>query len=57
MIGGMARSVRASALPLSPPACLVFGGATTVTVRGDGRGGRNQEKRMDEVANRGNDVV
>jgi hydroxypyruvate reductase len=25
------------------PACLVFGGETTVTVRGKGRGGRNQE--------------
>ena len=25
------------------PACLVFGGETTVTLRGDGRGGRNQE--------------
>ena len=26
-----------------PPACLVFGGETTVTVRGQGSGGRNQE--------------
>jgi len=26
-----------------PPACLVFGGETTVHVRGKGRGGRNQE--------------
>jgi glycerate-2-kinase len=26
-----------------PPACLLFGGETTVTVRGDGRGGRCQE--------------
>jgi len=25
------------------PACLIAGGETTVTVRGDGRGGRNQE--------------
>jgi len=29
--------------PLPPPACLVWGGETTVTVRGDGKGGRNQE--------------
>ena len=29
--------------PAAPPACLVAGGETTVTVRGDGRGGRNQE--------------
>ncbi len=28
---------------LSPPACLVLGGETTVTLRGDGKGGRNQE--------------
>jgi glycerate 2-kinase len=26
-----------------PPVCLIGGGETTVTVRGDGRGGRNQE--------------
>ena len=25
------------------PACLIYGGETTVTVRGDGKGGRNQE--------------
>ncbi|MGH1363906.1 MAG: glycerate kinase type-2 family protein [Calditrichia bacterium] len=25
------------------PACLMFGGETTVTLRGDGKGGRNQE--------------
>jgi len=29
--------------PLSNPICFVSGGETTVTVRGDGRGGRNQE--------------
>ena len=29
--------------PLPPPACLLAGGETTVTVRGAGRGGRNQE--------------
>ena len=28
---------------LPPPACLIAGGETTVTVRGDGRGGRCQE--------------
>ena len=33
--------VRARALP--PPACLIAGGETTVTVRGSGRGGRCQE--------------
>ncbi|HEX2034490.1 MAG TPA: glycerate kinase [Chloroflexota bacterium] len=29
--------------PLSVPACLILGGETTVTVRGEGKGGRNQE--------------
>ena len=29
--------------PVSRPACLVWGGETTVTVRGQGKGGRNQE--------------
>ena len=29
--------------PVSPPACLLAGGETTVTVVGDGLGGRNQE--------------
>ncbi|MBN1261935.1 MAG: glycerate kinase [Anaerolineae bacterium] len=39
----LARSLRVHGDPLSPPACLVWGGETTVTVRGRGRGGRNQE--------------
>ena len=29
--------------PVPRPACLVWGGETTVTVRGQGKGGRNQE--------------
>ncbi|MGD2041055.1 MAG: glycerate kinase [Anaerolineae bacterium] len=29
--------------PVARPACLVWGGETTVTVRGSGKGGRNQE--------------
>ncbi len=32
-----------SGRPVEPPACILSGGETTVTVRGDGRGGRNQE--------------
>ena len=32
-----------SGRPLAPPLCLLAGGETTVTVRGDGQGGRNQE--------------
>ena len=29
--------------PFAPPVCLLFGGETTVTLKGDGMGGRNQE--------------
>ncbi len=29
--------------PVPPPACILAGGETTVTIRGDGAGGRNQE--------------
>jgi glycerate 2-kinase len=39
----LAKGVRSHGDPLSPPACLVWGGETTVTVRGEGMGGRNQE--------------
>lgn len=39
----IAREVRASGRPCGPPCCLISGGETTVTLRGDGRGGRNQE--------------
>lgn len=39
----IAREVRASGQPLRAPACLLSGGETTVTLRGQGKGGRNQE--------------
>lgn len=39
----LAREVRASGRPIAAPACLLCGGETTVTLRGAGRGGRNQE--------------
>lgn len=29
--------------PFAPPVCLLFGGETTVTLRGNGKGGRNQQ--------------
>jgi len=32
-----------SSRPAAPPVCLLAGGETTVTVRGNGQGGRNQE--------------
>jgi hydroxypyruvate reductase len=39
----VAREVVARARALAPPACLIAAGETTVTVRGQGRGGRCQE--------------
>ena len=39
----MARDIRAGTGPLRPPCCLVAGGETTVTVKGQGSGGRCQE--------------
>jgi hydroxypyruvate reductase len=39
----LAKGIRAHGDPLPSPACLVWGGETTVTVRGEGKGGRNQE--------------
>jgi glycerate 2-kinase len=39
----LAHEVHASGQPLRRPCCLIMGGETTVTVRGQGRGGRNQE--------------
>jgi glycerate-2-kinase len=43
VLAGVLREVDASAHPLARPCCIVAGGETTVTVRGDGLGGRNQE--------------
>ena len=39
----IAKEVREKHRPFSPPTCLIFGGETTVNVKGSGRGGRNQE--------------
>jgi len=39
----IAKEVLASGRPVRRPACIISGGETTVTVRGKGLGGRNQE--------------
>lgn len=39
----IAREVQGSENPLKPPVCVLAGGETTVTLTGEGRGGRNQE--------------
>ncbi len=43
VLAGMAREIAQYGRPIQRPACLVFGGETTVTVRGKGIGGRNSE--------------
>jgi glycerate 2-kinase len=43
VLAGVLREVHASGHPLPRPCCVVAGGETTVTVRGQGKGGRNQE--------------
>ena len=43
VMAGVAKGLIRHHSPLPPPACVIFGGETTVTVRGEGKGGRNQE--------------
>lgn len=40
---GIAKEVISSGNPVARPACILSGGETTVTIKGNGRGGRNQE--------------
>lgn len=42
-IAGLAQGIATGQSSIVPPACLVMGGETTVTLRRDGLGGRNQE--------------
>ena len=39
----IAKEILASGRPIRAPACVISGGETTVTIRGQGLGGRNQE--------------
>ncbi len=42
-LASIAKEARRSGNPLKTPACILAGGETTLEVRGDGKGGRNQE--------------
>ncbi len=42
-VAGLAQGIATGQSDLRPPVCLVLGGETTVTIRGGGMGGRNQE--------------
>jgi len=39
----IAREIAKTGNPIEPPACIISGGETTVTLHGSGKGGRNQE--------------
>jgi hydroxypyruvate reductase len=39
----IAKEIVKTGWPIPPPACIISGGETTVTIRGQGLGGRNQE--------------
>jgi glycerate 2-kinase len=41
--GAILKEILRSGRPLAPPACIISGGETTVTIHGEGKGGRNQE--------------
>ncbi|MFH1086925.1 MAG: DUF4147 domain-containing protein, partial [Chloroflexota bacterium] len=43
VLAALAKETAASGRPAQRPACLILGGETTVTLRGQGKGGRNQE--------------
>jgi hydroxypyruvate reductase len=43
MHAAIAKEIRWSGNPVKTPACVISGGETTVTLRGPGKGGRNQE--------------
>jgi hydroxypyruvate reductase len=49
-LASIASEIQASGQPTARPCCVVLGGETTVTVRGQGRGGRNQELALAAVA-------
>ncbi|MCZ7553936.1 MAG: hypothetical protein B6D39_10980 [Anaerolineae bacterium UTCFX2] len=49
LFAGIARQIQKTNEPAPRPACVIAGGETTVTVRGNGRGGRNQELALGSV--------
>ncbi|HEX6305305.1 MAG TPA: glycerate kinase [Anaerolineales bacterium] len=49
LLAAIARQLAATGQPLERPACVVVGGETTVTLQGEGLGGRNQEMALGAV--------
>ena len=50
MLAGVLKQIAKTGEPLRRPACMIAGGETTVTVRGDGLGGRNLELALSSVS-------
>jgi glycerate 2-kinase len=48
-IAAIAREIETNAHPIGPPACVIAGGETTVTLHGGGIGGRNLELALGAV--------
>lgn len=48
-LAALAQQISRSNQPIPRPACLIAGGETTVTIHGDGCGGRNQELTLGAV--------
>jgi glycerate 2-kinase len=49
-LAAVGRQINADNQPVVRPACIVAGGETTVTIKGDGLGGRNQEMALGAVS-------
>lgn len=47
---GLAKDIVGHGMPVKRPACVIAGGETTVTLRGQGKGGRNQEMALAYLA-------
>jgi glycerate 2-kinase len=43
VLAAIAKEIHQAGIPIAPPACVLAGGETTVTIHGSGKGGRNQE--------------
>jgi glycerate 2-kinase len=43
VLAAIGKEIRHAGIPIAPPACILAGGETTVTIHGKGKGGRNQE--------------
>ncbi|HEY0069621.1 MAG TPA: glycerate kinase [Chloroflexia bacterium] len=50
VLAGVAKEIAVHGRPVAKPGCALFGGETTVTVRGDGKGGRNTELALSAAA-------